>query len=41
MMFGLEEWLKKHPEITKAVAIHTGGLFTASLNKADNKLDKA
>jgi 1-aminocyclopropane-1-carboxylate deaminase len=41
MMFGLEEWLKTHPEVTKAVALHTGGLFTASLDKTDNKVDKA
>lgn len=31
MMFGLETWLKEHDDIGKAVALHTGGLFTASV----------
>tara|TARA_R110002126_G_scaffold3263_2_gene18655 strand:- start:91995 stop:92915 length:921 start_codon:yes stop_codon:yes gene_type:complete len=31
MMFGFEAWLKDHSGIKKAVALHTGGLFTAAV----------
>ncbi len=31
MMFGLEAWLKEHQSTEKAIALHTGGLFTAGL----------
>ena len=32
MLYGLEEWLEAHPKTQKAIALHTGGLFTANID---------